>query len=449
MGGASIKHGQRLQLWQVEYFWNELDERHSIRLDYNTFQKNRGKEVEPPLLAIVVRLRRLVDARVRKRQARGEPATYGRRGPASERPARRFRDFRGAWDELRGGGGRARWFTRKYYVHHMRHIAFDSSKGLIFLSFPATGVSGHMTMSCPHRVVLEHGVVPAPRRNRLTLLDYVFEREFKPHISKIKPKFVLPDKLEHVLVRFHSRRVTSLEFHPTMSSVLLFDTRNDGLLYTSSSDGTISCTDLETGIPVLLVDVNLMDGMLDSRTKMKMGEPILIHKKGSKVVGLHCNPAQPDLLLSCGNDHFGHIWDARRLDSGSSLASLAHGRVVNSAYFSPHSGSEILTTSQDNRIQVWDSIFVNKLHPRDDILATGSSRSVLIWRPEGKDEDREQLPERMKEFIIYNSGKKSSKRMFEDDSDDDFSSKETNSKQKKNGGKSNAADPGKGKTVKA
>lgn len=43
---------------------------------------------------------------------------------------------------------------------------------------------------------------------------------------------------------------------------------------------------------------------LDTRTKGKIGEAVLIHKKGSKVVGLHCNPVQPDLLLSCGNDHF-------------------------------------------------------------------------------------------------------------------------------------------------
>lgn len=40
------------------------------------------------------------------------------------------------------------------------------------------------------------------------------------------------------------------------------------------------------------------------RSNNVMGKPILIHKKGSKVVGLHCNPIQPDLLLSCGNDHF-------------------------------------------------------------------------------------------------------------------------------------------------
>lgn len=43
---------------------------------------------------------------------------------------------------------------------------------------------------------------------------------------------------------------------------------------------------------------------VDMRSNKQTGEPILIHKKGSKVVGLHCNPVQPDLLLSCGNDHF-------------------------------------------------------------------------------------------------------------------------------------------------
>lgn len=42
---------------------------------------------------------------------------------------------------------------------------------------------------------------------------------------------------------------------------------------------------------------------LDARSRAGIGAPILIHKKGSKVVGLHCNPVQPDLLLSCGNDH--------------------------------------------------------------------------------------------------------------------------------------------------
>lgn len=62
------------------------------------------------------------------------------------------------------------------------------------------------------------------------------------------------------------------------------------------------------------------------------------------------------------------IWDMRRLGAGSSLQDLPHGRVVNAAYFSPHSGCKILTTSQDNRIRVWDSIFGNLNSPSREIV---------------------------------------------------------------------------------
>lgn len=43
---------------------------------------------------------------------------------------------------------------------------------------------------------------------------------------------------------------------------------------------------------------------VDMRSNKRTCEPILIHRKGTKVVGLHCNPLQPELFLSCGNDHF-------------------------------------------------------------------------------------------------------------------------------------------------
>nr|ACN26722.1 unknown [Zea mays] len=33
---------------------------------------------------------------------------------------------------------------------------------------------------------------------------------------------------------------------------------------------------------------------------------------------------------------------------------------------------------------------VNKLHPQDDILATGSSRSIFIWKPKIEDELTEE-----------------------------------------------------------
>ncbi|GFR47466.1 hypothetical protein Agub_g9193, partial [Astrephomene gubernaculifera] len=38
------------------------------------------------------------------------------------------------------------------------------------------------------------------------------------------------------------------------------------------------------------------------------------------------------------------------------LAVMQHPRVVNAAYFSPHTGRRILTTCQDNRLRVWDYV---------------------------------------------------------------------------------------------
>ncbi|XP_058099653.1 protein DAMAGED DNA-BINDING 2 [Magnolia sinica] len=444
---------------------------------------------------------------------------------------------------------------------------------------------GHTTMACPHRVATEHGIIPAPRRNTRNPLDYVFERQLSTNIPIIKPPFVIPDQVDCAIIRFHSRRITCLEFHPTSNNILLsgdkkgqlgiwdyvkihekmiygsvhscilnnmkFNPVNDGTLYTSASDGTISCTDLETGMSQLLMDLN-PDGwtgpaswrmlygleiasekglvlvadnfgylyLVDLRSNQRTGGPILIHKKGTKVVGLHCNPVQPELLLTCGNDHFARIWDVRRLEAGASISNMAHSRVVNSAYFSPLTGSKILTTSQDNRIRVWDSIFgdlespsreivhshdfnrhltcfraewdpkdpseslavigryisenyngvalhpidfidtstgqlvaevmepnittispVNKLHPRDDIMASGSSRSIFIWRPKENAEPVQGKDERkFKVSICEKDDKKPRKKLgggSDDDSDDFPKGKKLNdSRPKKHGSKS-------------
>ncbi|KAF6153594.1 hypothetical protein GIB67_027461 [Kingdonia uniflora] len=440
---------------------------------------------------------------------------------------------------------------------------------------------GHTTLTCPHRVSSEHGVIPAARRKSLSTMDFVFERQIRSNSPKIKPAFVIPDVIDCAVIRYHSRRITCLEFHPTNNNILLsgdkngqlgvwdyvkvhektvygnihacilnnmrFSPANDGTVYTASSDGTISSTDLECGMSFPLMNLNpdgwqgqqstwkMLYGMdinsdkgivivadnfgylysVDMRSNSQTGEAVLIHKKGTKVVGLQCNPLQPDLLLSCGNDHFARLWDMRKLGAESSLGNLPHGRVVNSAYFSPHSGSKILTTSQDNRIRVWDSVYgdldspsreivhsqdfnrhltpfraewdpkdpseslavigryisenyngaalhpidfidtstgklvaevmdpnittispVNKLHPRDDLMATGSSRSLFIWRPKNESE----LTKRKEETkLIYcgKAGKKSNRKFGGDnDSDDDsgddtFSSKGKKSQSKK------------------
>ncbi|KAL4297327.1 hypothetical protein GQ457_11G019410 [Hibiscus cannabinus] len=434
---------------------------------------------------------------------------------------------------------------------------------------------GHTTMTCPHRVATEHGVIPAPHINTQNPVEFIFERQLRPRITSIKPAYVIPDQVNCAVIRYHSRRVTCLEFHPTNNHILLsgdkkgqlgvwdfakvhektvygnihscilnnmrFSPANDGTIYGASSDGTISCTDLETGISSSLMNLNpngwqgpgswrMLYGMdinsekgvvlvadnfgflylVDSRSNSQTGKAIMIHKKGSKVVGLHCNPLRPDLLLSCGNDHFARLWDMRRLEAGSALASLKHRRVVNSAYFSPFSGTKILTTSQDNRLRIWDSIFrdldspsreivhshdfnrhltpfraewdpkdpseslavigryisenyngtalhpidfidinsgqlvaevvdpnittispVNKLHPRDDVLATGSSRSLFIWRPKKLD-----VAERLdtRKIIVVGGDKKKRGKRSDDESDDDrFNFKGKNVKVKNSG----------------
>ncbi|XP_062232771.1 DNA damage-binding protein 2-like [Phragmites australis] len=238
---------------------------------------------------------------------------------------------------------------------------------------------------------------------------------------------------------------------------------------------------------------------LDRRSKTRIGHLILIRKKGSKVTCLHCNPAQPEVLLSRGNDHYARMWDTRKLEPNSSLASLSHGRVVNSGYFSPHSGNKILTTCQDNRIRVWDYIFGNleppnresvhspdfnrnltpfkaewdpkdytetvavigcyinenyngvalhpidfidtssgkllaevmdpgittispgnKLHPQDDILVTGSSRSIFIWEPKNEaDLTEERTKQKAKEYVFGSGSRKKSNGKHDNSSDDD------------------------------
>ncbi|KAK7300953.1 hypothetical protein RJT34_11806 [Clitoria ternatea] len=436
---------------------------------------------------------------------------------------------------------------------------------------------GHTTLTCPHRVSTEHGVIPAPHRKASKPLEYVFERQLRPAIPTIKPKYMIPDQVHCAVIRYHSRRVTCLEFHPTKNNILLsgdkkgqlgvwdfgkihekvvygnihscilnnmrFVPSNDCMVYSASSDGTLSCTDLETGISSSSInlnpdgwqgpntwkmlygmDINFEKGLVlvadnfgflhlvDMRSNHKTGDAILIHKKGSKVVGLHCNPIQPEILLSCGNDHFARLWDVRRIEAGSSLFNLEHKRVVNSAYFSPISGSKILTTSQDNRLRIWDSIFgnmdtpsreivhshdfnrhltpfkaewdpkdpseslavvgryisenyngaalhpidfidistgqlvaevmdpnittitpVNKLHPRDDILASGSSRSLFIWKPKEKSAPVVEKDE--SKIVVCGRAEKKRGKKGGDDSDgsDDerFISKPKKSKSKK------------------
>eukprot|EP00249_Psilotum_nudum_P011683 c23318_g1_i1 orf=119-1795(+) len=447
---------------------------------------------------------------------------------------------------------------------------------------------GHTTATCPHRVAMEYGVAPAPRRQSLGMIDFVHERQLGSHLHMLKLNPVIPNCVDCAIIKLHSRRVTYIEFHPTKDNLLIsgdkkgqvgiwdfervfektvytdihtclvnairFHPTNHDAIYTSGSDGSVNCTDLETGVPDNILNLNpdgwngpstwrMMYGMdvnsrwgitlvsdnfgflyqVDIRSKESIAKPMLIHKKGSKVVGLQCNPVDPDLFITCGNDHTARIWDLRYLDSSGYLAELMHPRVVNSAYFSPRTGNKILTTCQDNRIRVYDCIFndlvepsreivhshdfnryltcfraewdpkdtteslavigryisddfngialhpidfidistgqlvaevfdknittispVNKLHPRLDVLATGSSRSLFIWRPKeviGEDEhDSEKAKNKVSIYTVQDhddmkklKGKKRSKGGDvdgDDDDDDEYFCKENKVKNK-------------------
>ncbi|KAM3382320.1 protein DAMAGED DNA-BINDING 2-like isoform X2 [Capsicum galapagoense] len=94
-----------------------------------------------------------------------------------------------------------------------------------------------------------------------------------------------------------------------------------------------------------------------------MCKPNLIHEKGTKVVGLNCNPLQPDLLLSIGNDHF---------DSTKSLVVI--GRYISKNYYGDAlhpidfiniSTGQLVAELMDPNVTTISP--VNKLHPREDI----------------------------------------------------------------------------------
>lgn len=76
----------------------------------------------------------------------------------------------------------------------LRSSAFSHSFTPFFIEYADSGlplstiyqpIEGHTTMTCPHRVATEFGVIPASHKNTRNALLYVFERQFKPHIPPV------------------------------------------------------------------------------------------------------------------------------------------------------------------------------------------------------------------------------------------------------------------------
>ncbi|KAI0561543.1 DNA damage-binding protein [Gracilaria domingensis] len=107
-------------------------------------------------------------------------------------------------------------------------------------------------------------------------------------------------------------------------------------LYVGASDGTIRRFDPRQPA----------DNIADIKSKFH----------ASKVTCIDVNPINSDLVVTASNDARVCLWDARKFVETHPLGWYKHDRVVSSAYFSPNTGSKLLTTAMDNKLRVWQDI---------------------------------------------------------------------------------------------
>ncbi|XP_076588110.1 DNA damage-binding protein 2 isoform X1 [Chaetodon auriga] len=214
------------------------------------------------------------------------------------------------------------------------------------------------------------------------------------------------------------RRITCLEWHPTLPTTLAVGSKGGDLylwdfevptekafirgngagdfiggmkfcpsdlskVYVASGEGTLTMQSFEGRTPTVLsrtgdcghdhhnvcywyccVDVSVSRQMLV--TGDNVGQLLLLGLDGQKIFSdkLHkakvthaeFNPRCDWLLATASVDHTVKLWDLRNIkDKKSFLHELPHERAVNSAYFNPLDCSKLLTTDQYDQIRVYSS----------------------------------------------------------------------------------------------
>ncbi len=88
-------------------------------------------------------------------------------------------------------------------------------------------------------------------------------------------------------------------------------------------------------------------------------------------------------------DHWRLCATGKGLAGGvSELACLDHPRLVNSAYFSPQTGSKLMSTCIDNRIRVWDYLHsIDKPCDREIVHSHDFNRYLTPFRAEWDPKD--------------------------------------------------------------
>lgn len=167
----------------------------------------------------------------------------------------------------------------------------------------------------------------------------------------------------------HSKPVNCLEFS-RYEPKKLFSCAYDGTLrcghfeknvfeniyYTPEDDDILLRNFVFISPQILLVSQS--DGnvaVVDTRTQgYKADETFQASQKGLRTVDIH--PTKPDYIITAGLDCNVCLWDIRKTKKKpTKICSMASGRMLNSAYFSPVTGNYILSTSQDNALRIYDS----------------------------------------------------------------------------------------------
>ncbi|GBG61546.1 hypothetical protein CBR_g22343 [Chara braunii] len=234
---------------------------------------------------------------------------------------------------------------------------------------------GHTTATCPHRTAPEHGITPSSRRHTEAIVEFVAEREIRGSSCELKRPPVIPNEVQAAIVKLHSRRVTTMEFHPTRQNILLsgdkrgqlaiwdfetvhertvyqsvhscllntirFSPDSDVSVFTASSDGTVCYTDLETGSAETLVDLNPNGWHGPSSWRM--------------IYGLDVNNEKNFVLAA---DSFGdlHLIDKRskKLINKQPIRIHKKGKKVCGIHVNPSHTDIMMSCGNDHSARIWD-----------------------------------------------------------------------------------------------
>ena len=90
-------------------------------------------------------------------------------------------------------------------------------------------------------------------------------------------------------------------------------------------------------------------------TDLRNREPVLLYTASERKLNtISINPLRPEYLVTAGLDHVVRIFDSRMLkEEAEPLKEFVHGKSVNSAFWDPVYGLDILSTSFDDSLGLW------------------------------------------------------------------------------------------------